>query len=117
MAHWHCRGCSATYSVGATSCPHCGSTDVNDGEAPVAKITETGVSHTPGEEPEGWEPPLPGPDDTEPTDDIEVSADGDSEQPEDAPSTFGNGELDSTTPAKPGTARPGQTSVTDPGVK
>jgi hypothetical protein len=79
MALWYCQGCTAAYSPGDPACPQCDSTDVNDEEAPMAKITETGVSHTVGEEPEGWETPLPGPDDVEPTDDIEVSADTDDE--------------------------------------
>lgn len=57
MAVWYCRACTTPHAVGSARCPHCGSTDVNTEESGVAKITESGVSHTPGEEPEDWVAP------------------------------------------------------------
>jgi RNA polymerase subunit RPABC4/transcription elongation factor Spt4 len=43
MALWICTDCTARYSVGAPSCPQCGSTEyVEEGAQDMAKVTVHG---------------------------------------------------------------------------
>lgn len=57
MALWYCTNCTAAYAVGLDKCPQCGYDEFDDEVAHMAKISESGPTHTPGEEPEEWTPP------------------------------------------------------------
>lgn len=58
MSLQFCNDCTAAHYVGAPECPQCGSTDIDDWVTHMAKIGETGPTHTIGEEPEEWMPPV-----------------------------------------------------------